>query len=210
MGQVPHRYRDRAHLREPSGEVSNVSSFSSANEAAADQIRQEYSLTRLKRAISKLETRVTLENNQILVPVKVVYEGKTASVTMLLDTGANRTVYYASSVASLGLKAQAAGAAQVAGGGTVPTKIVKLNSVSVGPYNIKAVDSVVIQDQGSSSHGGLLGMDFLQKVTYEIDRDRSMIIWNPSKHEEMIAQLNKMQNKNEEGKEEAPAEKKNG
>ncbi|RVU32441.1 retropepsin-like aspartic protease family protein [Neptunomonas marina] len=191
LGQVPQKYRDRAVARTPSGEVSNVSSFSSSNEKAANRIREEYGLTRLRSQISKLETRVELANNQIVVPVEVMHNGGRKTLRMILDTGASRSVYYTSALAGLAYQPKASGASQVAGGGVVKTQIASLDTVKVGPYTIKGADAVIMEDKNYVSYDGLLGMDFLQRVTYEIDKERSLLIWNPKEHKSLKEQLKK-------------------
>jgi predicted aspartyl protease len=186
LSQVPDRFKDQLEIQSPSGMVSNVSEFSKNNTKASTTIRQLMSERQLSKALSQLETPVVIQRNQILVPVTVTYHGYSAQVTMLMDTGASSTVFHDDALARLEPQQSEAGYARVAGGGIVRLSQIEFDKIEIGPYKAKNARSLVIKNkQPNSGFDGLLGMDFLMNVDYKLDKQRSVIIWNPKRYEEL-------------------------
>jgi len=133
-----------------------------------------------ERYAKQLETEVIIQDNRILVPVQVGYNGREIKALLLLDTGASITVLHHASVASLNLQSKQKYKAQVAGGRLIPSYRVELGYLQVGPIRMSQAPAMVINHQGPAvAHDGLLGMNFLRQVHYTIDFENKRIKWQP-------------------------------
>jgi clan AA aspartic protease (TIGR02281 family) len=122
-------------------------------------------------------TRVQITKNQVLVPVRVSYQGKEIQASFLLDTGANSCAISPSLANRLNINPKDANAAlaHVVGGGVYLVGHVMLDYVVVGPnrkYNVAV--SVI---SSGNNNDGLLGMNFLRELRYHIEFDTSTIRW---------------------------------
>jgi len=154
-----------------------------------EENRQRYEPDKLIREIKEAEikrkkqletknTPVTISNNQILVPVTIGYLNKTVQTTLLLDTGANRTVLHTDVADRLKVSTGRKGSVEVAGGGTVPVEFLEVKFIQVGSKYVPSPIVTVMDYSGSASpFNGLLGLDFLKNFKYEIDYENSLIIW---------------------------------
>jgi len=205
--QVPIQYRDQLEVRAERKPARQSRSLMDAPELEG-AVSIQSQRRQLETYIKSLETSVKIMGNSVLVPVKVRYGNRTASLQLVLDTGATRTVIHSNALKSLKVYKRPAGKAQVAGGGIIDTHSVTFDSLEVGPYDIESVSSGVIDHQGVSRHDGLLGMDFLRQVQYEVDFDRSVVIWSRDQYREAQANLAKLDTLEEEQKKAAAEEKK--
>lgn len=126
----------------------------------------------------KLETKVVIEGNRILVPVTLGNNGNELETLMLLDTGASEMVVYRDIADQLNIITLKKGLAQVAGGQTIQSEMGQLNYMKVGP--IKMLEPMVIiinRDGPPVNYRGLLGMNFLRNVQYSIDFQNQVIKW---------------------------------
>ena len=142
--------------------------------------RSEQAERQRRTLIKSLETPVRIIGNQVLVPTQVAADRNQADVMLLLDTGASHTVFHRDSLAKLDIEAEKSGYSQVAGGGLIPTKLVRFQYMKVGPYQIDNLRAMVIDHKTTEvNFDGLLGMDFLPNLNYRIDYDRQIIRWQP-------------------------------
>jgi predicted aspartyl protease len=193
LSKVPVKYRDQLNSREESkDEMSDHTLRQLSVERDIKQLHLKIKRRRseLQDAMKRWVTSFSFQANRILVPVKVVYGGRSEQLSLVMDTGASHTVVHKSSIRSLGAQLMDAGAARIADGSVVKTQRINFDRVEVGPYQVKHVAASVIDYKGGSggTHG-LLGMDFLYNAKYELDRDKQQIIWAPEKYHKLKEEL---------------------
>ncbi|MBQ0756184.1 MAG: clan AA aspartic protease [Amphritea sp.] len=142
-------------------------------------------LRKLETTLAKMETSIILRGRQVILPVEINWRGRKRTLNLLLDTGASMTVLHQDSVASLNTVSRDSSYAQVAGGGLIKTERVVFDRVSVGPYDFENQSTAVIENSGSAGFNGLLGMDILGRVRYEIDYGQRKIVWSPGEYKQM-------------------------
>ena len=128
-----------------------------------------------------LETDVIINKNQVLVPVKINHGIQEKEGLFLLDTGAARTVIFREFANHFEIIPEEKGLSQVAGGGLVPTDMVIVDSITVGPMQITNASATIIDNLNTNGiafdFNGLLGMNILRNIEYTIDFDNQKIRW---------------------------------
>jgi clan AA aspartic protease (TIGR02281 family) len=125
-------------------------------------------------------TKVFIERNAVLVPVTLSLGENSAQAVLLLDTGAAMTVISPEIASLLGVRLDQApeGTFQVVGGGTVVARAVRIDNLTVGPHSKTGVNVAVIEQKGHSvKFNGLLGMDILRNLSYQVDFKNKVINW---------------------------------
>lgn len=125
-------------------------------------------------------TKVKIRGNTVLVPVTLAYGGYDVNVHLVLDTGASKTTINTEIAEQLTLDLSRARKArvQVAGGAVLEARMVKMNSVTVGPHTKRNWDILVVSHKGpAAGHDGLLGMDVLRGLKYRVDFNKQVIVW---------------------------------
>lgn len=135
-----------------------------------------------KNAVSKDDkiTKVTVNGNQVFVPVTLVHGRDEVSINLLMDTGAERTLIHTEVADRLYLNLLGARKAkgEVVGGSIIEAKIFKIDSLKVGPHILNNYDIFIVSHEGkAASYDGLLGMDILGKVSYRLDLAKQLIYW---------------------------------
>lgn len=193
--QVPPEYREDVRVLEsarPRKTSSDVDSPLVESDEPVERQRQH-----LQAYLKKLETPVEIHNNSVIVPVQATYGSRVLNLNMILDTGASRTMVYSQKIATLRQPKRAAGKVQVADGNVLDTHQVTFSRLQVGPYSMESAPVGVIDHMGMSRHDGLLGMDFLRQVDYEVDFERSLIIWARDEYRKAQDALSKLDQRDE-------------
>jgi predicted aspartyl protease len=124
------------------------------------------------------ETKVTVKDNQVIVPVTLGYRGIELQVSLLLDTGASITTVNRDAVKKFQLVHPRKARLIVPGGKTIDADLVQLSYIKVGPHKIANLHAGIIdQNGGSVEFQGLLGMNFLKEVIYTMDFQKQVITW---------------------------------
>ena len=111
-------------------------------------------------------------------PVTIRYAGKTMDANLLLDTGASIVTLHRNIADKLKIRNTQKTTMQLAGGQLIAADIARLDAVSVGPNRKKDVFvSIIDQIDRNADYDGLLGMNFLRNLRYEIDFQKSVIRW---------------------------------
>ena len=125
-------------------------------------------------------TKVTINGNQVLVPVTVTYGRNRVQISAILDTGASMSVISAEIASKLKINLDRSKKAlhQVVGGSLVEATHIKLSSIKVGPHKKRDMKIAVIEQKAPAvKHDGLLGMDFLRDLKYHVDFKNHTIKW---------------------------------
>ncbi len=125
-------------------------------------------------------TKVTIIGNSVLVPVTLTHDYNEVDVRLVLDTGATRTTIHAdiADKLSINLNETKKTKVMVAGGGIIDARIIRINSLTVGPHTSRDwIVFVVPHHAAAARYDGLLGMDILRELKYRIDFKRQIIVW---------------------------------
>lgn len=126
----------------------------------------------------KFETKFTYHGGTILVPVMVSNNGHREEIRLILDTGCGITQIHPDVVKRLKAEIKDRGRATIADGRKIDSFYATVDSLEVGPFTREqnfTISTNYIEDK----HGidGLLGMNFLRKHPFDIDKTRQVIIW---------------------------------
>ncbi len=133
-----------------------------------------------KRLAEKgIVTKVRIVGNQVLVPVVLAYGRYQIDAQLLLDTGASVTVVHRDKAIRMSMRGDFKTNGQVVGGANIRVDMGTLKFIKVGDMSMENIQVAIIEHRGRSLHNGLLGMNFLKGLKYEIDFERQIIIWKP-------------------------------
>ena len=119
-----------------------------------------------------------MENDRIILPVILEYDGVKVTSPLVLDTGATNTTIHKDFSRSFPIYDYKYSKARVADGRIVETNKTVFDSITIGPYKMKNIPVDIIEYRhGSRTSKGLIGMNFLKNVRYQIDYQNRYILW---------------------------------
>lgn len=159
----------------PTGHKKDLKVTKAYNSAPSEKLNRRASLSSVNNV---KESRVYVQDNQVLVPVKLGNNGKEVSTLLLLDTGATITSIHDDLAYKFRGLDYRSSKTTIADGSIVKTKRTNFDYIIVGPYRINNFNTTVIDYKGYSGNSkGLLGMNFFKKVKYQVDYKRQVIKW---------------------------------
>ena len=182
ISAVPLQYRDQLVSRE-------TYQSSPLERVAAQRLREisqlEVALRRIDRLLANASSPISFNNNQVVVPVEIGRGNRSRTLKLLLDTGANRTVFHREALSGLVSEDRLVGGARTASGEEIPLYQAKVDRLQIGPFEISPAQVQLLEFRGSSAHQGLPGMDLLSQVEYQLDLEGKKLQWAP----DQIAEL---------------------
>ena len=182
ISAVPLQYRDQLVSRE-------TYQSSPEERVTAQRLREisqlEVALRRIDRLLANASSPISFNNNQVVVPVEIGRGNRSRTLKLLLDTGANRTVFHREALSGLVSEDRLVGGARTASGEEIPLYQAKVDRLQIGPFEISPAQVQLLEFRGSSAHQGLLGMDLLSQVEYQLDLEGKKLQWAP----DQIAEL---------------------
>jgi len=141
---------------------------------AAEQVPKEEIATDGDR-----ETKVIIKGNRVYVPVILGYKGRKLETTLIFDTGAGDIVIHEDVAGMLGVDDVTRAKGRGVGGVEIDALVGRLDSVKVGPYEKQNLRTAIVTYNGpeDDQYNGLLGMNFLRGLRYDIDFDKQVIRW---------------------------------
>ena len=125
-------------------------------------------------------TRISIVENQIIVPVVFRNKGRRVKAKMILDTGASVTTLYSALASRLNLKNNKLSMVRSmnANGVISDSALTKVDHIEVDDKIVANAEVIVIPSHTNIGVDGLLGNSFLKFFNFTIDYDNQLLRWN--------------------------------
>jgi hypothetical protein len=138
--------------------------------AAAEQMPVE---------MKQSSTRISIVNNQIIVPVVFRNNGRVVRARMILDTGASVTTIYSTLASELNLNKNKLTTVKSisANGAYTDSLLTKVDLIEIDDQLLANTDVVIMPIRSNIGADGLLGNSFLRFFNFTIDYGNRLIRW---------------------------------
>lgn len=124
------------------------------------------------------ETPVKIRRNRVYVPATLGYGVVKIDAVLVLDTGATHTALFRDAAKRLFMRGLDRAIGRTASGGAVQVELATLDFIQVGPHRRERHRVGIVDAEGPSrEYDGLLGMDFLAGLDFDIDFQRKVLVW---------------------------------
>ncbi len=128
--------------------------------------------------IAEAFTPVSIRRNRVLVPVTLGYGVVETTALLVLDTGASVTTLYRDAAERLFMRGLDRTVGRTAGGNVIRVELATLDYIQAGPHRKERHRIGIVDPEGPPpAYDGLLGMDFLAGIDFNIDFQRKVLIW---------------------------------
>ena len=179
---IHYKYEDNNGLTFWVDDVSKIpleySSKLSKTNANTDKLKPESAQTPLEKRL--FSTKISINNNQIIVPVVFKNKGRKVKARMLLDTGASVTMLYSALASELHLKKNRLTKVKSisANGASTDSLLTKVDYIEVDDKILANAEVVVMPAHSNIGADGLLGNSFLRYFNFTIDYENQLLRWN--------------------------------
>ena len=127
---------------------------------------------------SEAFTPVFIQRNRVFVPVTLGYGVVETQALLVLDTGASVTTLHRNAAERLFMRGLDRTVGRTASGNVVRVELATLDYIQVGPHRKERHRIGIIDPEGAPpGYDGLLGMDFLAGLDFDIDFQRKALVW---------------------------------
>ncbi|MBP0048863.1 clan AA aspartic protease [Marinobacterium sp. AK62] len=189
--QIPAQYRDQVEVRKEESETLSRAERERRQQVLDSLEAQKGAqgrLAQLKAEMEALEQPADIQGNSVRIPVQIRYLTRSVSANLIVDTGASRTIIHRNIARRLGVTPRPSGQARVVGGAQLPLGIMPVEALTFGPVTLEDRELAVISPSEPLEYDGLLGMDVLSSLKYEIDIERGVVIWHADRYRELQAE----------------------
>jgi hypothetical protein len=147
--------------------------------AKSEKVDQSAAVSKILKS-NKNTSQVSIDGDQVIVPVILYNNGKYVQCSLLLDTGASHiTVSYdIASRLNIDTSRIKRMTATLADGSQRIGYSSLINGASTGAKAVQNIEiNVMGNERENKKYDGLLGMNFLRKFKYHIDFDKQVINW---------------------------------
>ena len=125
-------------------------------------------------------TKISISENQIIVPVVFKNKGRKVKARMILDTGASVTTLYSVLASSLNLKNNTMTKVRSisANGAKTDSLLTKVDYIEVDDKILANSEVVIMPSHSNIGADGLLGNSFLRFFNFTIDYEKQLLRWN--------------------------------
>ena len=171
IGKVPPRFREQVKRYEEARGAGQRQAPIPGGDALVPAPRQPGEIT-------ETATPVLIRNDRVYVQATIGYGILETEVLLVLDTGASVTTLFRPAVEPIFMRGLDRTTGTTASGQVVHVELATLDYIHVGPHRKERLRTGIVDVEGGPpSYDGLLGMDFLRGLDFNVDFEREMIVW---------------------------------